>query len=139
LLKGLSLGCRVAIRGHGNAFQAMPRFSGRKSDQWLSADGIDGVGTSYSSFVPRPPQCEKHMFYNYLSKGLGWFGLAPPARKICTRSIVVRRTIIEHDRSKSVHQQHKMRARSKPRSNVAQDLHMLPKFAAALCKQLQLR
>jgi hypothetical protein len=78
------------------------------------------------------------MIYNDLYERAYRFGLTPPALKICTRSIVVRRTTIEHGRSKSAHQQHDMRARSEHRTDAAQDLHMLLKFAATICNRLQL-
>src|ERR1700722_10136395 len=45
---------RVAIRGHGNAFRAKPGEAVANSDERLFGDGIDGVGKSYSSFVPSP-------------------------------------------------------------------------------------
>jgi hypothetical protein len=43
---------RIAIRGHGNAFRVKPGEAVANSDEWLFGDGINGVGSSYSSFVP---------------------------------------------------------------------------------------
>jgi hypothetical protein len=93
---------------------------GRNSDEWLFDDGIDGVGRSYSSLVPDPQRREKMLTYNALYERPRRFGSTPSALKICTRSIVVRRTIIGHGRSKNAHRQHDMPARSEHRTDAAQ-------------------
>jgi hypothetical protein len=43
---------RIAIRGHSNAFRVKPGEAVANSDEWFFGDGIDGVGNSYSSFMP---------------------------------------------------------------------------------------
>jgi hypothetical protein len=55
---------RIAIRGHSNAFRAKPGEAVANSDERLFGDGIDGVGKSYSSFVPSQRSDKIRYFIN---------------------------------------------------------------------------
>ncbi|MGC1662003.1 MAG: hypothetical protein WA773_01455, partial [Bradyrhizobium sp.] len=88
--------CRVAVRGHGSARRVKSGGAAALQMNGFSATASMASTRGYSSLVPDPLRCKKMLFYNHLYERLRHFGLTPPARKICTRSIVVRRTIIEH-------------------------------------------
>jgi hypothetical protein len=61
----------------------------------VSADGIDGVGRGSFKLCAKPLRLKKSLYYIHLSKLPSTRGRSPAAFKICTRSFVVRRTIIE--------------------------------------------
>jgi hypothetical protein len=78
----LSIGAhRVAIRGHGNTFRAKPGEAVANSDEWLFGDGIDGVGKSYSSFVPSHRSEKIRCFINTYEKRLGRMNRRGPHSK----------------------------------------------------------
>src|ERR1700733_134323 len=76
------------------------RLSGRNSDEWLFGDGIDGVGSKLFKLCAKPDQLENRLFYSCLCGRPRPTQPARPALKICTRTFVVRRTIIEHSAQK---------------------------------------
>ena len=65
-----------------------------RSDGWLSKDGIDGVGISYSSFMPRVGNSKTVYFINSYKEDTSDRRFSASHGKFAIRPTIVRRTIV---------------------------------------------